>query len=74
MREYISITISASIVLGVIGMILFFYSVRAQEDAEWQQKCKEAGGLPTLHLQYMTWHSETQRVCLHPSAVIQLEK
>lgn len=74
MKEYISLLASASIVLGIIGIVLFFMSIRAEEDSDWQQQCKEAGGLPTLHLQYMTWHSETQRVCLHPSAVIQLEK
>jgi len=64
----------ALVLIGFMGIIYYYHTTQLQEDLEWQHTCKEAGGIPTLHLQYMSIHSEVERVCLHPSAVILLEK
>ncbi len=72
--EYAFLMFMALVLIGFMGIIYYYHSTKLQEDLDWQHACKEAGGLPTLHLQYMSIHSEVERVCLHPSAVILLEK
>jgi len=72
--EYAFLMFMTLVIIGVIGISYYFYSIQLKEDLDWQHACKEAGGIPTLHLQYMSIHSEVERVCLHPSAVILLEK
>lgn len=65
------------VVAAIVAFMIVMFGPSGEQryrlEQAWEQKCKDAGGIPSKYRNVQGKHVDEERACFHPSALINID-